>query len=61
MSECAEIIVVMKDEEKTLRHAFLCYEGVHNMDMINAYVKEARDNFPGEPESITVKTTVVIQ
>lgn len=61
MSECSEIVVVMKDEERTLRHAFMCYEGMHNMEMVQAYVKEAKENFPGDPDSVIVKTTVVIQ
>ncbi len=61
MDECAEITVIMKDEERTLRHSFLCYEGLHNMELIRAYVKEAKENFPGAPDTITVKTTIVIQ
>lgn len=61
MDECAEIIVIMKDEERTLRQSFLCYEGLHNMELVRAYVKEAKENFPGEPDTVMFKTTVVIQ
>ncbi len=61
MYECTEIVVIMKDEENNNRKNFLCYESLMNFDLIKEYIDAARQDFPGEPDSVVVKTTTVIQ
>lgn len=61
MDQCVEIVVIMKDEERTMRQKFLCYDELQNFSLIKEYIEEAKTNFPGDPESVIVKTTTVIQ
>lgn len=61
MSEVVEVKVTMKDDERSMTQKFLCYEELQNMEMIQQFIDEAKKNFTGDPESVIVKTTLVIQ
>lgn len=61
MSDVIEVKVTMKDEERSMTQKFLCYEELQNMEMIHEYIEEAKKNFTGDPESVIVKTTLIVQ
>ncbi len=61
MNQCVEVTVIMKDEERTMKQKFLCFDPLINQTMVEQYIKEAKVNFPGNPESVVVKTSMVIQ
>ena len=61
MSSCVEITVIMKDEERTMRQKFLCYDDFQNQKIIKDYIMEAKKNFPGDPESVIVTTKEIYQ
>lgn len=61
MNDCIEIVVIMKDEERTMRQKFLCYDSLQNREMIEQYILQAKENFSGDPESVIIKTTTIIQ
>lgn len=53
-----ELTVILKDSERTYKHKFPLYEVVtvsQDDPHIRACIKEAKDIFVSEPESITVK------
>ena len=53
-----EMVVVLKDEERTMRHRFLSYDPIslnYKDKVIKKAVKEALANFQGEPDDITIK------
>lgn len=54
----SEITVILKDTERTYRQKFLTYEtyGVNLEDpvLINC-IEEAKKNFQGDPEEISIK------
>ena len=59
-----ELTVILKDEERTYKHKFLIYEDVTFVDTdltINECVKEACENFQGEPEEIRIQALMVWQ
>ena len=62
----SELTVILKDSERTYRQKFLIYEsyiiGVDPMHpKIIQCIEEAKKNFQGDPESITIKIHVEIQ
>lgn len=61
MGEVIEILIILKDEERTMKQKFLHYGEMPNWIDIHNYIKEAKKNFPGDPENIVVKTTMVVQ
>lgn len=60
-----ELIVKLKDSERTYRQKFLHYEqlsvGPQNDPIIIADIEEARKNFLGEPEDIEIQISMVYQ
>jgi hypothetical protein len=59
-----ELIVILKDSERTHRHKFVIYEEVYvNPDdpIIISCIEEAKKNFEGEPESIQIKINLEVQ
>lgn len=61
MTEATEIVVVLKDEERTMRQKFLHYGEVPTWTDLHNSIIEAKKNFPGDPENVIVKTTMVVQ
>ena len=60
----SELTVILKDSDRTYRQKFLVYAtySVINTDPeILKCIDEARKNFEGEPEEITVKISLEIQ
>lgn len=60
----SELTVILKDDHRTYREKFLLYEifSVTDEDAtIKNCINEAMKNFDGNPESITVKISLVIQ
>jgi len=59
-----ELKVTIKDEERKLTKDFNIYERVTlELDdpVISRCIKEARDEFKGEPEDIQIKATMVVK
>ena len=60
----SEIKVIIKDEEKTLTKKYLEYE-VYEVDennpIIKGYINETLSNFDGDPQSIKVIITLLIE
>lgn len=58
-----ELSVVLKDEERRYTQKFLIYEditiGMIPDPSIENAIKEAQQNFQGEPEDITIKVVMV--
>jgi len=60
----SELTVILKDSERTYRQKFLIYEAysvLHTDSVIHACIKDAKENFLGEPESIQIKIHLEIQ
>ncbi len=60
----SEITVILKDSERTYRQKFLIYLpfSVHDRDPdILKCILEAKKNFDGEPEDISIKIHLEIQ
>lgn len=59
-----ELLVILKDEERTYRQKFLVYEPVsmtpESPDILD-YIVQAKEGFGGDPDSVSIKTTMVIQ
>ncbi len=59
-----ELLITLKDSEKTLRNRFLSYNVV-TLDPTDPYIKECLDTclsqFTGKPEDIIIKATMVCQ
>lgn len=61
MQECKEIIVTVKDDEKTLKTKFLVYDTVTCSivdPIISDCMEKAIKNFNGTPESVTVRINI---
>ena len=59
-----ELTVVLKDSERTYRQKFLVYEAYSVSDsdpLIQKCIREAMENFQGEPENVQVKIHMEIQ
>jgi hypothetical protein len=59
-----EITVILKDEERNLRFKFLIYQPIstdENDPVIQECIAQAKKNFEGEPEEITIKISIEIQ
>lgn len=60
----SELTVILKDESRTCRQKFLVYN-VFTIDPndpeIIARIEEAKKNFQGEPEEITVRISMEIR
>lgn len=53
-----EMVVVLKDEERTMRQRFLSYDPIslsYKDKIIQKAVKEALASFQGQPDDITIK------
>ena len=53
-----EITIILKSDDATYRHKFLCYEpiilNVEN-ELMEAFINEAKSHFNHEPDEIQVK------
>lgn len=61
MSNSIEVTVTLKDDERTLKQKFLCYDEIRlNPDSPNiaAFVKETMANFQGIPDKVLLKFTL---
>jgi hypothetical protein len=59
----SEVVVILKDSERTYRQKFLSYSEFtvnENDSYILKCVEEAKKNFDGEPEEVVVKITLEI-
>lgn len=59
-----ELVITIKDDERKLTRDFLIYEPVTFIDsdpVIMRCVKEAVEEFKGEPEDIKIKATMVMR
>jgi hypothetical protein len=59
-----ELTVILKDSERTYRHKFLIYEtysATEDDPVILRCIEDAKKNFEGEPEEITIKISLEIQ
>lgn len=61
MGDFAEVTVVLKDADKRVTQKFLCYENLINEEYFLPYITETKKNFTGDPESVIVKITIVVQ
>jgi len=53
-----EFTVILKDDRRTYRQKFLVYENIYAMpedENILECIEEAKKNFVGEPDEITIK------
>lgn len=60
----SEITVILKDTERTYRQKFLTYETYAvNVDdpTLRNCIEEAKKNFQGEPEEISIKIHLEVQ
>ncbi len=60
----SELTVILKDSDRTYRQKFLVYETYSTLDgdpVIQRCIEEAKKNFDGEPEEITIKISIEIQ
>lgn len=59
-----EITVILKDSERTYRQKFLQHSRLDlwgdSKDILDC-IKEARNNFHGEPEDIEVRASLVVK
>jgi hypothetical protein len=64
MALAVEITIILKDEERTFKQKFLCYEAL-TLDpenrVLKEFIKQACDSFKGSPEDIVVKASMVVQ
>lgn len=60
----SELTVILKDEHRTYRQKFLMYAdykvSIHDPDVINC-ILEAKKNFEGDPDTITLKINMMVQ
>jgi hypothetical protein len=58
-----ELTVVMKDSERTYRQKFLCYDPI-TLSTDNVFIleciDEAKKNFQGQPEDVSIKISMEI-
>lgn len=60
----SEVVVTIKDEEKTLRTKYLVYENYSVSEddpIIKDCIQKTLENFDGEPNNISVKITMELQ
>lgn len=60
----SELTVILKDSDRTYKQKFLIYELYSPIDsdpIILKCIQEAKKNFDGEPEEITIKIHLEIQ
>ncbi len=58
-----EIIIILKDEEKTLKSKHLVYDPIAmdaNDPEIDRLIQEARKSFTGDPSDIQVKASMTL-
>lgn len=63
MELCKIVTIVMKDEERTLRHKFLIYDDFMlsgDDPVIQKCVAETKKDFDSEPDSVEVKISMDI-
>jgi len=59
-----ELTVILKDDERTYRQKFLVYENIYAIpedENIITCIAEAKKNFVGEPDEITIKMHLEIR
>ena len=59
----SELTVILKDESRTYRQKFLSYEiyeAIESSPYIIHCIEEAKKNFEGEPDSITIKISIEV-
>ncbi len=59
----SELTVILKDDSRTYRQKFLMYDlfAVDGEDpQIQMCIEEAKKNFDGEPEDISIKISMVV-
>lgn len=59
-----ELVVTIKDAERTLKRDFLLYDAVTMVDSdphITKCVNEALEEFKGEPEDIKIRALMVLK
>ena len=57
----SELTVILKDAERTYRKKFLCYDTITtdpNDAFIIGCIKEAKEDFKGEAEEVTIKISI---
>lgn len=60
----SEITVILKDSERTLRQKFLAYDVITTDDndpFVSECINNAKKNFNGDPEEISIRINKVIQ
>jgi len=59
MSEVSEITVILKNDESTVKHKFLCYEPLHNLELLKGFIDEAKAEFKASVDEVRVQTKIV--
>lgn len=58
------LVVILKDDERTYRKKFLCYDEEITVSENDKYIKqciqEALEDFQGEPDDITIQITMTL-
>ena len=60
----SELTVILKDSERTYRQKFLMYNPfsmIYDDPEILNCIQQAKENFQGDPEDITIKVSMEIQ
>jgi len=60
----SELTVILKDESRTYRQKFLVYNEFlvsENDPEINKCIAEAKKNFDGDPDEVTIRISLEIQ
>lgn len=60
----SELTVILKDSDRTYRQKFLIYDDYSCSEhdpVIQKCIEEAKKNFDGEPEEITIRISIEIQ
>ncbi len=63
MAGVSELTIIVKDEEKTLKSKHLIYDDYTvspNDPILARYIKEAVDQFSGEPSDVKIKISMTL-
>lgn len=52
------VSVKLKNEEAACTHKFLCYEPLHDLELLKRYVEEAKQEFKSSVDEVKVTTTI---
>jgi hypothetical protein len=58
MSEFSEVVVILKNDETTVKQKFLCYDNLIDKNLMNDFVEEAKQSYEGLIDEVIVKISI---